>query len=153
MSTTEHPGQPRDFVDAITERKTRTITLTDARPVKIYEDEWPIIAEARTHSGEIECQANEEWSIRVREHADGRRIVYAYRDRGPGGMALSYRGIRAGRLIPTRRSKDGHDPSYHNLALGPDEVATIKAIGEMGDAIDDNALADECIADLPAEEI
>lgn len=109
--------------------------------MKIQEDAWPIIASAQTFGpGEIECQANEEWSIRVREHADGRRIVYAYRDRGPGGMPLSYRGIRAGRLIPAH-------------VASPDDDATIKAISEMGDAIDDNNLADRCIADLPAEEI
>ena len=51
----------------------RTITLTNARPVRIEEDNWPIIAQA---SGEKDRSTNH---IIVRHHADGRTIVYAVR--------------------------------------------------------------------------
>ena len=123
---------------AKTERKTRTITLTDARPVKIVEDEWPIIASAETWR---EHEASEKWSVRVREHDDGRRIVYGVRQSGGGGMPLGYRGAAGGSIVPAR---DG----------APDDDATIAAIRAVADeVIDDAQLGDECIADLPAREI
>jgi hypothetical protein len=123
--------------------KTRTITLTDHAPVKIREDEWPVVAIAKTWTGGngVECQANEEMSIRVREHADGRRIVYGVRQAGPGGMAIGYRGAAGGSLVPAVGGK-------------ADQGGTVKAIRMVADeVIDDVQLGDECIADLPAEEI
>ncbi|MDQ3170807.1 MAG: hypothetical protein M3Q55_11770 [Acidobacteriota bacterium] len=73
--------------------------LSDRRPISIVEADWPIVARADWHSGEHECQANEVAHVEVREHADGRRVVFASRGRGPGGMAVGYRGVDAGYLI------------------------------------------------------
>ena len=60
---------------------TRTITLSNRQPVKIDEDNWPVIADAKdyVHDGQVECQANRKstWWIKVRQHKDGRAIVYA----------------------------------------------------------------------------
>lgn len=124
-----------------TKRKTRTITLTDARPVKIYEDEWSIVAQARDWNGEHESQANRIYSIRVREHADGRRIVHGSRQAGNGGIRVDERESYGGRLIPA--INDGK----------PDESATIDAIHFVCELIDAEQLGAECIADLPAQEI
>lgn len=120
-------------------RKQRTITLTDARPVRIYEDEWPVVASADWHDGNegIESRANRRRSIKVREHDDGRRIVYGVYST----VWQNERGAAGGSIVPAR---DGR----------PDDEATIKAIREVADeVIDDVQLGDECIADLPAEEI
>ena len=69
--------------------KTRTITLTDHRPVTIVEEEWPRIASDTDDSWPLEGgvdyarhqQASaqgelDEYSLTVRQHADGRVIVY-----------------------------------------------------------------------------
>lgn len=67
---TEQPQQP----------KTRTITLTGRQPVRIVEDEWPEIAHGEWYDweGEHEFQSNRKWQVhvRVRQHQDGRAIVY-----------------------------------------------------------------------------
>ena len=61
------------------ESKTRTITLTGRAPVRIREDEWPVIASGsyKDWDNQYEFQANREWkaSIRVRQHPDGRKHV------------------------------------------------------------------------------
>lgn len=119
--------------DTKTDRKRRTISLTGRAPVEIFVDDWPIIAQADWYSGEHECQANEEAFVKVREHADGRRIVYGKRDSGPGGMRIGYRGARAGEL----------------LALGGDTPAAIIRVA----ADIKPELGQECIEDLPAESI
>lgn len=126
----------------VAEKKTRIITLTDARPVKIVEADWPVVAVAKTFGdGHIEVQANWTKAIRVREHSDGRRIVYGTHDRGPGGMHMGFRGAAGGSIVPPIGGK-------------PDDEATIRAIRSVADeVIDDVQLGDECIADLPAEEI
>lgn len=124
-------------------RKQRTITLTDRQPVKIYEDEWPCIAEAAgdswsgrdpsryqqaSHRGELD-----EYTLRVRRHADGRAIVYGVID-----AATVWTGTqdwRGGEL----------------LTADMDIAAAIRRVGEDG-AIPDKVIR-ECIAGLPAEEI
>lgn len=107
--------------------KRRTITLTDHAPISITEDDWPVIAVARWHDGgQFESQANRTASIRVRQHADGRTIVYG----GSESAWQDERNLRAGRL----------------LCAGVDPVATIHEIAE---AIGRADLADTVIADLP----
>ena len=118
-----------------TDTKKRIITLTGRAPVAIVEDAWPVIASDRGWTGQHECQANEEWLIRVRQHADGRAIVYVVRDSGPGGMAIGYSGSRGGAL----------------LSAGSDLAAAIRSVGEHC-GIPEAEIAG-CIADLPAEEL
>lgn len=116
--------------------KTRTITLTDRPPVKIRESEWPILASASGWShAAVRVQANEEWRIYVRQHSDGRALVYGVREEGNGGMPQGYEPRRGGALLPA----------------GADLVAAIRRVGtDVG--IPETQIR-ECIADLPAEEI
>ncbi len=112
---------------------TRVITMTGRPPVQIDETEWPIIAKASGHDGEVEAQANRKGLVRVRQHADGRTIVY--------GVATSQfrdeRDRRAGYLLAS-----GHGQDHDYLAANIRDVA--EAIGWPD-------LAQECIADLPPE--
>lgn len=120
------------------------ITLSDASPVTVDPEIWPILAEAADHDGQLACQANTEWTIKVRAHADGRRLVYGWEDRGPGGRALSYRGKYAGYLL----ERDAVDAAAADL-----EARTIRAIRRVAGSLDRDDLGDACIADLPAREL
>lgn len=113
------------------------ITMSERRPITIVKADWPIIARADWHDGQVECQANNIRRIVVREHADGRRIVYGFQQAGNGGQYAGTRNPEAGFL----------------LAAGADEDETIRALRRVGGVIVDDGLAEECIADLPAEEI
>jgi hypothetical protein len=121
------------------ETKTRTITLTGRAPVKIKEDEWPIIAQGsddscRNPQGmQGQDYQYDKYSIRARQHADGRAIVYGVLD-----AATAWTGSddhRGGQLL---------DP-------GADIAAAIRDVGEECGLPD--SVIRECIADLPAEEI
>lgn len=130
-------------------RKKRTITLTVRPPVAIDPSAWPVIANASEtdHDGQVICRANRvsEWYIGVRQHADGRAIVYATYD-----FATTYRGSRDfsakhGEIVPP----------------GGDICAAIVAVADRmsqcesyeTDASRWDSLARECIADMPAEEL
>lgn len=119
-----------------TEKKTITITMSEQSPLKLDPETWPIIASADRHDGAVACQANTEWYIRVREHADGRRVVYGGKTAGNGGQYASFRELRGGYLV----------------APG-DEQATIRAIRRIAGIIGDDQLGAECIGDLPAREL
>jgi len=109
----------------------RTITLSDRAPVTIVETDWPVIAQASEHDNQHEFQANRTWHLYVRRHADGRVIVYGvYRTKFEGEHDR-----RGGHLL---------DPG-ENIASHISGVA--KALGF------DERMAQECIADLPAEEL
>lgn len=111
--------------------KQRTITLTDRRPIRIDDDAWPIVAVGKWHEGQHESQANRTAAIRVREHGDGRRIVYGVATsawQGEGGASAGY-------LL--------------DAAAGDD--ATVRAIHDVAARIGHPDLAADCIADLPAE--
>jgi hypothetical protein len=116
------------------EPKKLKITMSERPPVTIVKAEWPLIASATDHDGQVRCQANHEWDIRVREHADGRRLVYGWMQGGNGGMHAHEREVYAGFLV-----------------TGADE--TVRAIRRVAGVIEHDKLGDECIADLPAEEI
>jgi len=130
--------------------KYRTITLTDRQPVKIREDEWPILAKGSyaTWDGQYECQATQTRRIHitVRQHADGRAIVYGrydYTTRWQGAKGV--------------RHNVGH------LCDRPISTAElVKAIQDVGRELADRVgedmpdirdVANECIAGLPAEVI
>lgn len=110
-----------------------TVTLTDRPPVTIRVADWPLIAKTDDHDNQHECQANTLWAIRVRQHKDGRTLVYGWQTSGNGGQHIGYRPIYVGYLL-----------------LNGEDV--VRAIRDVGDAIG-NDLADYCIADLPAEEL
>jgi hypothetical protein len=114
------------------------IPMSERRPVKLVKSAWPLIARADRHDGKVECQANHLWTIRVREHADGRRVVYGWLRAGNGGVHQGWRGSEGGFLIAAISGK-------------PDDEETVRAIRRVGGIIDDDKMADECIADLPAE--
>lgn len=117
-----------------------TVPMSERRPLKISKADWKLIADVDRHDGQIEYQANHKWAIRVRQHADGRRVVYGWLREGNGGSHAGWRGAEGGFLIPAIDGK-------------PDDEETIRAIRRVGGIIDDDAMAAECIRDLPAEEI
>jgi hypothetical protein len=128
------------------------ITLSEQRPIKISKSDWPLIARADRHNGRVECQANHEWTIRVREHADGRRIVYGWIIAGNGGVHAGWRETRAGFVVePTGQLRDPGNGGA--LVRTPDDDETIRAIRRVAGAIGDDDMGSECIADLPAIEI
>lgn len=131
----------------------RTITLSDRAPVKIVDEDWPLIAIAtdRCHDGKVRSQANRasEWSIRVRRHLgrhlDGSTIVYAvyaFDTQYSGERNIN---VRHGELLPA-----GED-----VALAIKRVCARMAAAEHhgDDAQRWARLCDECIADQPAEEM
>jgi len=125
-------------METITKR--RTITLTDRPPVTIVEANWPVIAVALGHEDSARAQRpdyeGDSWAIRVRQHADGRAIVYATFD---GATAWTGSESRSGGEVLTNR------PS------GAGIVSAIKRVGtEVGIS---DATIRECIADLPAEDL
>lgn len=122
------------------EKKTITITMSERRPLKIDPELWPVQASAKWHDNEHEFQANRRRKIIVREAKDdGRRIVYGYYT----SQWQNERGAAGGFLVPALEGQPDK----------PDEEATIRAIRRVAGIIDDDKLADECIADLPAEEV
>lgn len=130
----------------------RTITLSNRPPVKIDESNWPIIAEAKdfAHDGQVECQATRTWSwwLNVRQHSDGRAIVYAgysYFTAWQGEQSLKYR--HGDYLVQT-------DKRHINVCEAIVAVAARMADGQHDDdAAHWDRLAQECMADLPAEDI
>ena len=118
-----------------TEAKKRTITLTGRAPVTIVEADWPIIAKADADDArqpELAVEANRKWQLRVRRHADGRTIVY-------GTYSTHYQGDR-----------DRRAGSMLTAALFEADIAN--AIVHVADALGGpERLAQDCIADLPAE--
>lgn len=137
-----------------TTKKTVTVNMSDRAPIKVDAEAWPKIACADWYSGAIECQANEVAYIRVREHRDGRRIVYGDRDRGPGGQYAGYRGAHAGYLVEAVPAEGMRQPDDGGpvVSTQPDDTGTVRAIRRVAGVIDKTDLADECIADLPAQE-
>ncbi len=118
-----------DTDTADTTPKYRTITLTDRAPVRIRDDRWEVIASGLWFEGQYDFQANRSDWLKVRQHADGRTLVY-------GGYNTKYQGgtsLRGGEL----------------LAKGADIAAAINRVAETIGA----QCAAECIANLPAEDL
>jgi hypothetical protein len=154
-----------------TKTKTRTITLTGRPPVRIREAEWPICASAEGDSyggsdygryqqalGQGEC---DEYSIRVRQHADGRTLIYGVLSaaRPCWGQPAGGESHRGGVLLaapsadaPGRWTWEGTiGDAPVTIVIWPAIAETIRQIGEECGIPDATIRA--CIADLPAEDI
>ena len=114
------------------------ITLGGRAPVLIVNAEWPKIASAVEFDSIYEANAHTVWTITVREHGDGRRIVYGTALAGPNGAHLGFKEYRTGTILHKVGSID-HD--------------TIRAIAECATLIGTQKLSQSCIANLPPVEL
>jgi len=138
--TTESQGQAQAH-------KTRIVTLTGRPPVRIVEAEWPVIAQGdgdsygdgdgARHSQAVHRGEVDEYTMRVRQHADGRTLVYGALSAAAAAWGAGAEGEdwRGGRL----------------LGPGADIASAIRTVGEEGH-IPDHIIR-ECIAGLPAEDL
>lgn len=94
-----------------------TIYLSEAPPVRITPDTWPLIASFTDRDGFID----------VRQHADGRTLVY--------GSVVTHRTARAGFLCDA----------------GP--AHTVRAIRRVAGVLRKPQLGDGCIALLPPQDL
>ena len=131
---------------------TRTITLTGRPPVTITEETWPVIATASDdcHDGQVECQANRrsKWAVRVRQHADGRAIVYATYSYSSNWQGARGYAAKRGIMLPAASSAATICTAIRDVCA---DIAEAESQG--GDAERWPTLAAECIADMPAETI
>jgi hypothetical protein len=143
----------------MTDSQKLTITLTGRPPVKIVKGEWPIVASATDdwYDNQYEFQANRKtfWKLIVRQNSDGRTIVYGIYSHSSQFQNESGASVRGGKLITV----DGVDSEK----IG-DTGPIVSAINEIGQWMQENVendedakvfarLINECIADLPAEEL
>lgn len=117
------------------------ITMSERRPIAIVESDWPSIAYGEDYSGQYDFQAFDGARIRVRQHADGRAIVYGYAGDWDGGGRPERENREAGFL----------------LEVGQDIVRAIRRVAGILAETEDvgelaHAAARRCIADLPAED-
>jgi len=142
------------------EVKKLTITLTDRPPVKITEGDWPTIAEGSwdKHDGKVECQANRRWKVwlKVRQHADGRTIIYGRYSYATAFQGESDSEYRDGQLI-TPTPEEYPESIRDSYWTGPRIVAAIHEVGNRlaersGHECWPDVIA-ETIAELPAEEL
>lgn len=130
--------------------KTRTITLTDRPPVRIADADWPRLASASFHDydGEFDFQANrnERGHVVVRQHQDGRTLVYAIWTYDTAFQNERDDSRRAGVLLDATPTSAQIVDAIHQVhrEIGDDEPP--KLTGDLW-----HPLAAECIADLPAE--
>lgn len=138
-----------------------TITLTGKPPVKIKKDDWEILAQASEndrHGAQIGNQPNREtdWNIKVRQHADGRAIVYATYSYDTAFQGESGLGLRGGELLDAGADIPAAIERVADIIAARLRVADIIA-ARLPDGDRDAGvfarLAQECIADLPAVEI
>jgi hypothetical protein len=114
--------------------KTRTITLTGRVPVRIREDHWPVIARAEDNdsSSGIPSQWNRRHVLFLREHQDGRRILYGkYETHFQGDRDLA-----GGEMLA---------PGEEVASAARRVCATLCYEGEL--------LVNDLLADMPAEEV
>lgn len=115
---------------ATTSTEPRVITLTNAPPVRVRDEQWPLIASSFLYDGRSAHQSERSRWLRVRRHEDGRVIVYGGLDTRINGE----RGLRGGEI----------------LADGENVAAAIRRVAASVDAAE---IAIDCIADLPPVEL
>lgn len=123
----------------------RTITLTDRAPVAIVEADWPELATGRYQQTDVACGAGgfravATIAIRVRQHHDGRTLVYGT-DHCTGADGYT---SRAGYLLT------GH-PSPAAIAAAITATGQDLCAQAGSECADIQRAVRACLADLPAE--
>lgn len=127
------------------------VTMSESAPVSIDPAVWRKIASVDRYDNTVASEANTRWVITVREHEDGRRLVYGVQEAGPDGQVAWFRAKKAGFLI--EMAGVGDDASVYAARFKTREAETVRAIRRVAGVIDDEQLAAECIGDLPATEL
>ena len=107
------------------------VCLTDARPVNINPNNWPVIATARDWEGQYEFQSFRKWSITVRQKGDA-YLVYGWK---------------------TSAYECDDNVSHGFRATAKDLIQRIKDVANLIEPHNAESLAQTCINDLPEEEI
>lgn len=130
----------------------KRITLSDRPPVSIEEDDWLELASAsdQEHDGKVECQANRRshWALTVLLHKDGRAIVYATYSHTSRWEGARCHQARHGVLLTGAGGPTAIVAAIHRTR---ERMQSCEHAGD--DALRWTALADDCIANLPAEVI
>lgn len=123
--------------------KTRKITLSDRAPVTVVERDWPVIAKATgdscdsfdyaRHQQAVSRGECDRYYLTVRQHEDGRSVVYAVLDAATAWTHSETR--REGQV----------------LDAGANVASAIRTVGERC-GLPDSVIRD-CIAALPAEQL
>jgi hypothetical protein len=122
-----------------TKTKTKTLYLTDAPPITIKIEDWVTLAHVDQHDGEVECQANRTWLLKVRRHRKtGDVVVTGHYD----SNFRSEPNVHAGYLLTDIPQTD--PLSRHMGRVGD-------AIKQVAEEIGEPRLGREAIQDLPAE--
>lgn len=134
------------------ERKIRTITLTGRPPVRIADEDWPVIASAsdKEFDNQYEFQANRisKWWIGVRRHEDGRAIVYATYSYSSNWQNARCHHVRQGVLVPIGKTDDDLCNLISEVGYGMRGHEHAE-----GDSTRWDTLVEDCIGDMPVEEL
>jgi hypothetical protein len=118
------------------------IPMSEQRPITIVKADWPRVAWGEEYSGQHDFQAFDGVFIAVRQHTDGRTVVYGEAGDWKGGGRPERENRSAGYLL----AKD--DDVVRAIRRVAGVLADTDHIGEMA-----HAAARRCIANLPGEEI
>ena len=128
----------------------RTVSLTNRPPVTISDDNWPLIATAsdKDYEGQVECQSfrTSKWFIGVRQHEDGRAIVYATYSYSTAWQSERSLSAKRGVLLPIGTDDDAICSAIRDVC---GDIAGAEASGSDADRWTE--LSAECQANMPAE--
>lgn len=139
--------------------KMRTITLTDRPPVKIREDEWLVLAGGEADdddSNQPGNKPNRKWKrqIRVRQHGDGRVIVYGVYDYDTQFQGEAGAAARRGVLLNGSPTMDGIITAIRRIG---DDLREAETEADIDDRHRTPSrwrdVVQACIACLPAQEL
>ena len=122
------------------------IRLTNRPPVIIEETEWPIIASKTVNTPADDLERQFRWSLTVRQHADGRAIVYAQYTFTSQFAQENLHANYSGCLLSSPVS-----PIHLAKTISHVAVECGMQVHHKSDATRWLSLISSCIADLPAE--
>lgn len=130
------------------------VRLTGRRPVDIDTAQWPVIARATDEHacGQAGQNGSFYWSTVVRQHQDGRALVYVATE---GQCQCDFRHVEGGELVPAGGDLPGAIErvtpllldSYAHCQAGPWEPSAEAQARWV------RAMVQECVGSLPAEEL